>query len=82
MMTDMAFWLTTKLNEKCNCGSGKAYRVCCLCRELLYFLILCIAAVALFTAASGMNATVFIEVLVTVLLVAGVFGWLIQRRLK
>ena len=78
----MAFWLTTKLNEKCACGSGKAYRICCLRRELLYFLIMVIAAVALFAGASGMNATVFLRVLVVVLLVAGVAGWLIQSRSK
>lgn len=78
----MAFWLTTKLNEKCACGSGKAYRFCCIRRESLYFLIMCVAALVLFAGASGMNAAVFLEVLIAVLLVAGVLGWLIKNRSK
>jgi uncharacterized protein YecA (UPF0149 family) len=44
----MAFCLTTKLNEKCACGSGEAYRNCCMRWEIILLAISGIVA-ALFS---------------------------------
>lgn len=78
----MAFWLTTKLTEKCPCNSGKTYRDCCLRREMAFFAIFCLAALALFAGVAGQNAVTFTVVLVVVLVVAGFAGWLVKRWLK
>jgi len=78
----MAFWLATKLNESCVCGSGKSYRLCCLFREIVYLLIAALVAAALFLGAGGMDAGVYIRVMLAVLTVAGVLGWLVCRWLK
>ena len=78
----MAFWLTTKLDEKCACGSGKAYRVCCLRRETAFFAIMAVAAAALFVGVSGNDPLVFTVVLLTVILLAGGLGWVAKKSLK
>jgi uncharacterized membrane protein YeaQ/YmgE (transglycosylase-associated protein family) len=77
----MSFRLTTKLNEKCACGSGKAYRTCCLRLEIIYLVIGVLAAVVLFFA--HVNGRVNSSVLVVaVLLFAGLAGWLAKQFLK
>lgn len=78
----MSFWLTTKLNEICVFGSGKAYRICGLRRESAYFFIMIVAAAALCGTASDMDVVTFFKVLIAVLVVAGGLGCLLIRHLK
>jgi hypothetical protein len=73
----MSFWLTTKLNEKCACGSGKAYRNCCMRWEIIGFVIVILATlVSFFVRVNG------VVILVAVLIFAGFVGWLAKQFLK
>jgi hypothetical protein len=78
----MSFWLTTKLNEICVCGSGKAYHIYCLRPESACFFIMIVAAAALCGTASEMDVVTFFKVLIAVLVVAGGLGCLATVRLK
>jgi hypothetical protein len=77
----MSFWLTTKLNEKCACGSGKAYRTCCMRLEIIFLVIGTLAALILFFGHGNglVNDSVIV---VAVLLFVALVGWLAKKILK
>jgi len=78
----MASWFTNRLMEQCDCGSGRAYRRCCIRREMAFAGIGVIAAAALFAGVSGLNRWTFAMTVCGVLAAAGLAGGRDQRRFK
>jgi len=76
-MTSSKTWLQRKLDEPCECHSGRSYRSCCLRRETAYFVIGAVAALALFGAhEAGLIAVI------PIIVVAALAGWLVTRHYR
>jgi hypothetical protein len=70
-------WLLRKLDEPCGCHSGKAYRFCCLHREIAYFVIGVVTALALFSAHD-----VGLLAIIPIILIAALAGGIVARHYR